>query len=82
MRTTIDHGGRVVVPKQLRDRLHLVAGSAVEVEERDGTIEIRPASAEVHVLVTKEGPVATKTSEGAELTDADVRQTLEHLRRP
>ena len=32
MRTTIDGGGRIVVPKRMRDFLGLVAGSEVEIE--------------------------------------------------
>ena len=36
MRTTIDGGGRIVVPKKVRDYLGLVAGSEVEIE-LDGT---------------------------------------------
>lgn len=46
MLTTIDSGGRVVVPKEIRDRLGLNAGARVEVEEAGGVITVtahRPA---------------------------------------
>lgn len=36
MKTTIDSGGRLVVPKELRDRLGIRAGSRVEISE-DGS---------------------------------------------
>jgi AbrB family looped-hinge helix DNA binding protein len=40
MLTTIDAGGRVVVPKEIRERLGLRAGSRVEVEEIAGVIVV------------------------------------------
>jgi AbrB family looped-hinge helix DNA binding protein len=45
MQTTIDAGGRIVVPKRMRDLLGLVAGSVVDIEF-DGTgsaLRIEPA---------------------------------------
>jgi len=36
MQTTIDKAGRLVVPKELRDRLGIAAGSRVEIRE-DGS---------------------------------------------
>ena len=43
MRTTIDRLGRIVVPKPLRDRLRLRGGEALDIEERDGVLELRIA---------------------------------------
>ena len=42
MRTTVDRFGRVVVPKRMRERLGLRAGSAIEIEEADGRVSLRP----------------------------------------
>jgi AbrB family looped-hinge helix DNA binding protein len=42
MKTTIDSAGRVVIPKTLRDRAGLQAGMEIEVNLRDGLIEIAP----------------------------------------
>ena len=44
MRATIDQGGRVVVPKDVRERLGLVAGAEVELQEVDGRLEIAPVA--------------------------------------
>jgi AbrB family looped-hinge helix DNA binding protein len=81
MRTTIDGAGRLVVPKRLRDRLALVGGAEVEVTERDGVIEVRPAPVEVRLEESEGGPVAHAAADLPALTDHDVRDVLEQLRR-
>lgn len=43
MFATIDAAGRVVIPKALRDRAGLVAGTKVEFRFHDGAIEISAA---------------------------------------
>lgn len=45
MKTTIDRAGRLVVPKQLRDRLGLAAGTEVEIEAVGDAVVLRPAHA-------------------------------------
>jgi AbrB family looped-hinge helix DNA binding protein len=81
MRTAIDAAGRLVVPKRIRDALGLRGGDAVEIDERDGVIEIRPVAGELEVRETAEGPVAHALHLPPPLTDELVRETLEHLRR-
>ena len=44
MHTTVDAGGRVVVPKAIRDRLALHAGSEVDVVESDGAVVMTPVT--------------------------------------
>lgn len=80
MRSTIDAAGRVVVPKPVRDQLHLTPGHPIEIEARDGEIVIRPAPVEIEVVDTPEGPVATSRTPGPALTDELVRETLERAR--
>ena len=80
MRTTIDAAGRVVVPKAIRDRLQLAGGSELDIEERDGLIEIRPVTDQITVVQTREGPVALAPGAGPPLTDDVVRRTLERVR--
>jgi AbrB family looped-hinge helix DNA binding protein len=81
MRSTMDKAGRVVVPRAMRDRLRLSDGGEIEIAERDGVVEIRPAAAEVDVVQTAEGPVARPRGTPPTLTDAVVRDTLEQNRR-
>ena len=81
MRTTIDALGRLVVPKPLRDALGLRGGEALEVELREGAIEIRPVTAEIELVETPEGPVAAPRGELPPLDDGLVRDVLERVRR-
>jgi AbrB family looped-hinge helix DNA binding protein len=81
MRTTIDSGGRVVIPKAIRDAAGLEAGAAIDVEFRDGRIEIEVPS--VPMRLVKRGP-ATAIEPEAELpplTPAAVREVLDSIRR-
>ena len=40
---SMDKAGRVVLPKSVRERLHLQAGALLEIEVREGHLELRPA---------------------------------------
>ena len=42
MRLTLDKAGRVVIPKPLREKLHLQAGDALEMETAGEQITLRP----------------------------------------
>jgi AbrB family looped-hinge helix DNA binding protein len=42
LRTTIVAAGRVVIPKALRDRLGLVGGQLLDIQERDGLLTAVP----------------------------------------
>ena len=81
MRTTIDAGGRVVVPKAIRDRLGLRPGSEVEVTERDGAVEITPAPTHMWLAGEGEDVVAVTDREMPALTTEMVREVMEQLRR-
>ena len=81
MRTSIDGAGRLVVPKQLRERLGLGSGGEVEIDERDGVLAIRPVPTAVDITVVDGRPVAGARDDLPALTDEDVRATMERLRR-
>jgi AbrB family looped-hinge helix DNA binding protein len=81
MRAAIDRVGRVVVPKPIREALALRGGEVLEIDVRDGVIEMRPVAADVEIVDTPEGPVARQRTDAPALTDELVRNTLEQVRR-
>ena len=50
MKTTIDRGGRVVIPKRMRELAGLEPGVEVVVEFQDGKIQIEPATKPVKMV--------------------------------
>lgn len=81
MTTTIDRAGRVVIPKDMRDRNGLTPGCTVNIREQDGRIEIEPEFMEADLVPGPHGllfiqprhPVPPRTVE-------DVRATIERQR--
>lgn len=74
MRTTIDRGGRIVIPKDIRDEIGLHPGDEVEIELRGTTVEVvRPTG---HArLVEHDGLlVVADTNAGSGMTDDDLRR--------
>jgi AbrB family looped-hinge helix DNA binding protein len=81
MVVTMDGAGRIVIPKDVRDRLGLRAGQALDLRLSDGRIEIEPRAVEVALVDQGFGLVAVPAVELPPLTADLVRETLEHLRR-
>ena len=81
MRTTIDSAGRVVIPKAVREAAGLEAGAEVEVEFRDGRIELEPATVPMRLVKRTRGATIEAEADMPALTSADVRNVLEHVRR-
>jgi len=81
MTSTIDSGGRVVIPKPIRDRLGLQPGTTVEIAEHEGHVEIAPVETPIQLLEVDGRLVARSTEELPPLTDEIVRDTLEQTRR-
>ena len=69
MRTTVDRFGRVVVPKTMRVRLGLLAGTAIEVEENEGCISLRPVE-DSSPLIVKQGVLVFTGAATGNLEDA------------
>ncbi len=81
MRTAIDSAGRIVIPKALRDALALTAGQPLEVTERDGRLEIVPATVPMRLVDEGGGAAAVTDADMPVLTAGVVRDTLERTRR-
>ena len=71
----------MVIPKAVRDEARLEVGAEIDVEYRDGRIEIAPAP--VPMRLSGRGSEAIIEAEGSmpPLTADDVRNVLEHARR-
>jgi AbrB family looped-hinge helix DNA binding protein len=81
MRTTIDGAGRIVVPKRLRDEMGLRPGQVLDLELRDGRLEVEIAPVELRLERRRHGLVAVPNESLPTLTAELVRQTLERTRR-
>ena len=81
MRTTIDLAGRIVVPKSLREALHLKAGQPLEIRLGDGRIEIEVAPTPMALRKRGKDIFAVPEVEMPKLTAEDVRDALERVRR-
>ena len=81
MKSAIDSAGRIVIPKELRERLGWTGGRAVEIRERDGIIEIEAAPTPMKLVRRAGGLVAVPDEPLPALTDEAVREALERTRR-
>jgi len=81
MLATIDAGGRVVVPKDVRERLGLRPGSRVELCEVEGHLEISPAPTPVQLVDAGGVLVAAADIDLPTLTAEQVREVVEAARR-
>ena len=50
MEATLDRFGRIVIPKKIREDLHLQVGSSIRIEEGDGQIVLKPIEGEPSLL--------------------------------
>jgi AbrB family looped-hinge helix DNA binding protein len=80
MKTTIDSGGRVVIPKRVRDVAGLQPGVEVTVEYSDGKIQIEPITRPVK-MVRKGSFFVLRAPRGTPpLTIEKVNEILERVR--
>jgi AbrB family looped-hinge helix DNA binding protein len=79
VRATIDSGGRLTVPKKLRDELGLKGATDLELEVADG----RLVAAVPSKMSVEEGPHGLRLHADVEkkLTAAEVRKLTESIRR-
>jgi AbrB family looped-hinge helix DNA binding protein len=81
MKVAIDATGRLVIPKPLRELMHMEAGSPVDIQFHDGLLEVTVPSVSVRLVDNGSGPVAVPEEELPMLTARQVRETLEQERR-
>jgi AbrB family looped-hinge helix DNA binding protein len=81
MRTTIDSAGRLVIPKKVRQAAGLKPGALLEIQCRDGRIEIEPVPIELRFVRHGRFVVARPKRRPSEpFTAETVEATLEALR--
>ncbi len=76
-RITIDKAGRIVLPKPVRDELHLQPGDSLELESSGETVTLKPARARVQLR--REDGLWTYTV-GEPLSQETVEETIEKVR--
>jgi AbrB family looped-hinge helix DNA binding protein len=81
MNVTIDKAGRLVVPKEIRERMGLHAGDELEIEEFNGKIELSKPSRD-RELVENENGLLTFAPDPSRppVTPEQVREQLERAR--
>ncbi len=80
MRTTIDRAGRVVIPKTIRELAGLSAGQELQVEWRDGKVDLQPVRREAKLVRRGRRYVLAAPPGTPPLSDDVVRRTLEEIR--
>ncbi len=81
MRTTMDGGGRVVVPRALRQQLGLQPGMDLDITDLDGALLLSPAPVPMKLVRRGKGLVAEAATPLPKLTAAKIRAAIEASRR-
>lgn len=80
MKATIDRGGRVVIPKPLRDKAGLEAGTEVDIRFTEGIVEIIPSPAGGGI-VPEDGLWVWEPSPGTPpVAPGEIRRAIEEIR--
>jgi AbrB family looped-hinge helix DNA binding protein len=80
MSATIDAAGRLVIPKALRERAGLTAGTRVDFHYRDGHIEIAPIEVEGGWERYRGIDFPTPPADAPDLTVQEIRDSIEDAR--
>ena len=73
----IDKAGRIVIPKKMRDALHLTPGTRLRIERHHHQIHLEPDAPEPHVEIRDGFAVLVG---GPPLTGDDVNRAIEESR--
>lgn len=77
----MDSVGRLVVPKRLRAELGIAGPTELEVDARDGVIELKVAEVPAHVEASAGAPVIVADAPVQPLTVEEVRAAIDRVRR-
>ncbi len=72
MMVSIDRAGRVVIPKELRERLSLGPDSQLEITVHDDALHLAPLRTRGRRIVLVDGWPVIEAVEGMTVSDADV----------
>jgi len=73
MMVTMDRAGRIVIPKDTRDRLSLAPDAELELTVRGDTIELAPVRRATRRISVVDGFPRIEAAAGITITDADVQ---------
>lgn len=79
MKTTLNRFGRVVVPKDIRDRLGLRPGTEIEIDEKGNEVVLKPVEHEPSLMV-KEGILVYSGKATGDIRDAVRAQREERVK--
>ena len=74
MMVSIDRAGRVVIPKEIRDRLSLAADAEFEIDTVGAEIRLTPVRASSRQVIEVDGWPVLAAVAGSSITDADVQR--------
>ncbi len=80
MRSTIDHAGRIVVPKAIREAANLRPGTEVQFRVQGGHVEIEPVPLTVILQRRSSLVVAVPNENQPVMRAAEVTRTIAELR--
>lgn len=79
METTLDKFGRIVIPKKIRDDLHLEPGTHIRIEENGQAIVLKPVGGEPN-LVLKDGILVFSGTPTGSLDEALTKHREERIK--
>ncbi len=74
MTVSIDRAGRVVIPKEIRDRLSLAADAELEIDVDGDAIRLVPVRPLSRRVIELDGWPVIEAADGHTTTDADVQR--------
>lgn len=79
MEVTIDKAGRLVIPKEIRDKAHIKPGMKLDIRVDNGVIEIEPAPIPLKLVRQGRFLVAVSPPGTPPLTVEDVERVREEI---